>query len=180
MIRGNMKVVTLDSDHKATAAPSAPEQTAGASSAKAPLRLPTRYGAISGRAAKNPRAAHRQAQRDRVDGSSRLAATYPQLKSLSVKLEFAQREGNAKTTGMKYSVNLEHAKSVLLFACPSAECTGGDFDLTAELAAAIAARHRELKGEVRCLGNHKMPLGGMAPCRSVLHYTLNMAYARAR
>jgi hypothetical protein len=135
---------------------------------------------MSGRAAKNPKAAHRQAQRDRVDGSALLAAKYPQLKSLSVKLEFMQREGNTKPTGMKYSMNLEHAKSVLLFACPSPECTGGDFDLTANLAAAIAARHRELKGEVSCLGTHKKPLGGLAPCRSVLHYTLSVGYSKKR
>jgi hypothetical protein len=115
-----------------------------------------------------------------VDGSAGLAAKYPRLKSLSLKLEFAQHESHAKPRGMKYSVNLEHAKSVLLFECPSPECTGGDFDLTKELDAAITAKQRELKGEIRCLGNLKKPLGGVTPCRSVLHYTLSMGYGKKR
>jgi hypothetical protein len=146
-------------------------------SGKAPFRMPTGFPRIKGHAAKNPRAEHRQAQRQRVDEAVRLAEKYPQLNSLKVALEFVNREGMTKTTEMKYSANLEHAKSVLVFVCPISECCGGDFDLTAKLAEAVAKRRTKVAGEMPCLGSHKKAVGEVAPCRSVLRYTLNLVYS---
>ena len=85
-----------------------------------------------------------------------------------------------KRAEMKYSANLEHAKSVLVFVCPISECCGGDFDLTAKLAEAAAEQRTKVTGEVPCLGNHKKASGELAPCRSLLRYTLNLAYSAKR
>ena len=130
--------------------------------------------------ARNARAEHRQAQRLRVDESASLAEKYPHLKSLKGSLEFVDREGMTKTTAIKYSANPEYAKSVLVFTCPIPECVGGDFDLTAKLAEAVANRQTKVTGELRCQGNHKKASGTVAPCRSVLRYKLSLAYSKGR
>ena len=144
---------------------------------KALFRMPTGSPRIKGCASKNPRAEHRQAQRQRVDAALRLAEKYPQLKTLKAALEFVNREGVTKTTKMKYRANPEHAKSVLVFVCPSSACWGGDFDLTAKLAEAVTKRRTKVAGEMHCLGSHKDASGQVAPCRSVLRYTLNLVYS---
>lgn len=149
-------------------------------SGKTPFHVPDHAGAMRGRLAKNPRAEHRQAQRKRSDEAAQMAQKYPHLKSLTVKLKFGGREGVINPTGMKYSVNLEHAKSVLVIACPSPECIGGDFDLTTKLGAAVAERRRQVAGQIHCLGSHKNSSGASAPCRSLLHYTLDLAYSKKR
>ncbi len=116
----------------------------------------------------------------RADESARLAEKYPHLKSLKGSLEFVDRVGITKTTEIKYSANPEHAKSVLVFACPMPECVGGDFDLTAKLAEAVAKRWTKVAGQMHCLGSHKKASGTVAPCRSVLHYALSLGYLKRR
>ena len=160
------------------AAQPADQLAAETTSGKAAFRIPTAaFPRAKGYAARNPRAEHRQAQRLRVDASVSLAEKYPQLKTLKVALEFVDREGMTKTTEMKYSANPEHAKSVLVFVCPISECCGGDFDLTAKLAEAVSKRRTKVAGEMHCLGSYKKASGQVAPCRSVLRYTLNLVYS---
>jgi hypothetical protein len=142
--------------------------------------LPTGLPRTRWCAARNPRAEHRHAQRERVDEAVRLAEKYPQLKTLKVALEFVNREGMTKITEMKYSANLEHAKSVVVFVCPVSECCGGDFDLTAKLADAVTKRRTKVAGEMHCLGSYKKASGQVAPCRSLLRYTLNLVYSGRR
>ena len=153
---------------------------AQASAGKAPFRMPVGLPQGQGHAAKNPRAQHRLAQRQRVDDAVKLADKFPQLKSLKVSLRFVDREGMTKRTEMKYSANLDHAKSVLVFVCPISECCGGDFDLTAKLAEAVSKRKTSVVGEMHCLGSHKRASGNLAPCRSLLRYTLNLVYSASR
>jgi hypothetical protein len=159
------------------AAHPANQLAAETTSGKAPFRLPTGFPRIKECAARNPRAEHRHAQRQRVDEAVKLAEKYPHLKTLKVALEFVDREGMTKTTEMKYSANPEHAKSVLVFVCPVSECCGGDFDLTAKLAEAVSKRRTKVAGEMPCLGSYKKASGQVAPCRSLLRYTLNLAYS---
>jgi hypothetical protein len=128
------------------------------------------------RTGKGPRAEHHEQQRQRVADAGTLAQTYPQLKSLKVQLEYADAEGHGKAREMKFSANVEHAKAVLMFACPNAECIGGDFDLSKELARAIAGRRVVVTGELPCPGSRKKPSKETVPCRSVLRYTLKLAY----
>ncbi len=155
------------------------EVTPGALPAKPPLRLPTAFTGMAGRPAKNPRAEHRQAQRLRVEESVSLAQKYPNLKSLKGNLSFVEREGITKTAEIKYSANPEHAKSMLVFACPLAECYGGDFDLSAKLAQAIAKHQTKLAGDLHCVGIHKKASGEIVPCRSVLRFNLTLGYSKA-
>jgi hypothetical protein len=147
-------------------------------SGKAPFAMPAGVPRLKGCPPKHPRVEHRQAQRQRADEALGMAEKYPQLKTLKVALQFVNREGMTKTTEMKYQANPEHAKSVLVFVCPSSECWGGDFDLTAKLAEAVTKRRKKVEGEMHCLGNHKTASGELAPCRSLLRYTLNLVYAR--
>ena len=162
------------------AARPANEESAEATSGKGVFSLPTGLPRIKGCAARNPRAEHRQAQRERVDEAVRLAEKYPHLKTLKVALEFVNRVGMTKSTEMKYSANLEHAKSVVVFVCPVTECCGGDFDLTAKLAEAVTKRRTNVSGEMHCLGSYKNNSGQVAPCRSLLRYTLNLVYSGRR
>ena len=159
------------------AAHPANQLAAETTSGKAAFRLPTGFPRSKGSPARNPRAEHRQAQRQRVDEAASLADKYPQLKTLKVALEFVDREGMTKTTEMKYSANPVHAKSVLVFVCPVSECCGGDFDLTAKLAEAVSKQRTKVAGEMPCLGSYKKASGQVAPCRSVLRYALNLVYS---
>jgi hypothetical protein len=145
-------------------------------SKKSPFRLPTGSPRFKNQPAKNAQAEHRFAQRLRADEAKPLAEIYPLLKSLKGSLEFADRDSITKRTEVKYAANLEHAKSVLVFACPVHECAGGDFDLTAKLAEAVRGNRTKLEGEMYCLGSHKRASGTLAPCRSVLRYRLRLAY----
>ena len=163
-----------------TVARAASQPGKGPAAGKPPFQMPTGFPRAKGHTARNPKAEHREAQRQRVDEAVRLAEKYPHLKSLKVTLEFLDREGMTKRAEMKYSANLEHAKSVLVFVCPISECCGGDFDLTAKLAEVVSKRHTKVVGEVPCLGSHKKASGQLAPCRSLLRYTLNLAYSGKR
>jgi hypothetical protein len=151
---------------------------AGTIPGKAPFRIPSGFPKLKGCPARNPRAEYRQAQRLRVDEAPSMAAKFPQLNALKVALDFVDREGMTKTTSMKYTANPEHAKAVLVFVCPSPACWGGDFDLTAKLAEAVTKRRTKVEGEMHCLGNHKTISGELAPCRSLLRYTLKLVYSR--
>lgn len=176
---GEMKPAIQKAAVESATTPAA-QVAATASSGKAPFRLPTGFPRMKSHPARNARAEHRQAQRLRVDESASLAEKYPHLKSLKGSLEFVDREGMTKTTAIKYSANPAYAKSVLVFTCPISECVGGDFDLTAQLAEAVAKRQTKVTGEMSCLGTHKKASGTVAACRSVLRYKLSLTYSRSR
>jgi len=152
----------------------------GSALAKSPFRLPTGSARFKNQPARNAQAEHRLAQRLRVEEAKPLAEIYPLLKSLKGSLEFVDRDGITKRSAMKYVANPEHAKSVLVFACPVRECAEGDFDLTAKLAQAVKGRKTKLEGEMYCFGSHKRASGTLAACRSVLRYTLRLGYGRKR
>jgi hypothetical protein len=125
---------------------------------------------------RNPRQEYRLKQRERIEDSPLMAQKFPALKGLKVVLEYFDAEGTTKNGEMKCKLNVEHAKSVLWFACPGVECLEGDFDLTDALAKAVAARHKVATGELRCAGTRKRGDRVPAPCRTLLRYTLNLSY----
>src|SRR4051794_36894732 len=90
----------------------------------------------------NPRMEHRLHQAEIINSSATLAEKYPNLKSLRVDLTYMDSEGGARSGGMKYKVNLEHAKSRFYFNCVQSDCVGGDYDLTEKLAEAIAKKRK--------------------------------------
>jgi hypothetical protein len=124
----------------------------------------------------NPRAEYRLRQSERAQASVSLAEKFPRLSSLKVNLAYFDAEALTKNGEMKYSVNVQHAKSVFCFMCPSGECVGGDFDLSTELEKAVAKRQKMVTGEMRCQGWQKKAKIDKSPCRILLRYTLKLFY----
>ncbi len=129
---------------------------------------------------RNPRAEYRQKQRERVEASQAMAEKFPSLKSLAARLAYHDADGHGKPREMKCTVNVDHAKSVFCFACPSGECIAGDFDLTQALAKAIAGRKKMIEGDLRCHGYRVRGAQGKVQCQVVLHYKLTLDYNPAR
>jgi hypothetical protein len=127
----------------------------------------------------NPRAEHRLRQSQRANDSVSLAERFPRLGSLTVNLAYFDAESLNKNSELKYKVNVEHAKSVFCFACPSGECVGGDFDLSEVLAKAVAGHRKVASGEMRCQGWHKRAKIERAPCQVLLRYSLILDYDRS-
>jgi hypothetical protein len=101
-----------------------------------------------------------------------LAEQFPKLRSLTVTLEYRNAEAQSRRSQLKYTVNLANAKSVFRFACPNSECIRGDFDLSAELAAAVAKRRTKVVGELVCKGTTIK----RSRCGNTLNYTLLLGY----
>jgi len=123
-----------------------------------------------------PRAEYRRQENERVKNSSTLAEKFEKLKSLTVELEFLSSEKLGRTSQLRYTVNVEHAKSLFLFDCPNKECVQGDFDLSADLARAVAARHTTVSGEMVCPGWRSKTTIDRVPCGHVLRYKLTAGY----
>jgi|SRR5215472_14132107 len=114
----------------------------------------------------------------RVKESPALSEKYRDLKSLKVRLAYCGPEGTLRGTEIKYDVNLDVARSVFSFNCPNAECIGGDFDLSDELARAIRTRRKLAEGEKCCQGWYRRATSEKADCRKLLRYTLTLEYHR--
>jgi len=125
---------------------------------------------------RNPRQEYRLKQRERIEASPLMTTEFPQLKTLKVLLEYFDAAGVTKNGELKCKLNVEHAKSALLFACPGGECMGGDFDLSEPLARAVAARQKVVAGELRCGGTRKRGDREIVPCQTLLRYKLNLKY----
>lgn len=122
------------------------------------------------------RATYRQEEDQRVKASVSLAEKFKALKSLKVDLTYLSPDGDAKTSEIKYMVNLQNAKSVFRFNCPNHECIRGDFELTKELAAAVAARRKTVAGEMVCQGWRSRTTIDTVHCHNVLRYKLTLTY----
>jgi hypothetical protein len=125
---------------------------------------------------RNPRQEYRLKQQIQIEGSPLMTKKYPRLKALKVVLEYFDATGTTKNGQMKCKLNVEHARSALWFACPGAECLGGDFDLSEALAKAVAGRCRVVRGELQCQGTRQRGERGRVPCQTVLRYRLNLNY----
>ena len=126
---------------------------------------------------KNPRVEYRLLQHERINTSTSLTEKFPKLKALSVDLSYFDSTGLTRNGAMKYRLNLEEAKSVLYFNCPSGECVGGDFDLTEALAQAVVGKHKIVTGEMRCQGvRHNKQPKDQVPCQNLLRYKLSLGY----
>jgi hypothetical protein len=113
---------------------------------------------------------------ERVRNSATLAERFEQLKSLTVDLAYFGPENLSRSSQVKYTLNLAHAKSVFRFDCPNPECVQGDFDLSAELAKAVAARHSSVSGQMVCQGWRSKTTMDSIACGHVLRYKLTVGY----
>ncbi len=122
------------------------------------------------------RAEYRQKEAQRVKDSASLAAKFGHLKSLRVDLQYFDSDGVHPTGQVKYTVNLVNAKSVFRFHCPNNECVRGDFDLTDELAKAVAGRRKTVTGELVCQGWRSRTTINQVRCHNILRYKLSLTY----
>ena len=122
------------------------------------------------------RKAYRRKAFERAEKSPSLAMAYPQLKTLSVDLLYFDREIVSFGHGLRYRANLETAKSMLQFTCPSTLCHRGGFDLSNELSCAVAKRRKALDGEVHCHGSRDQESGKTVPCESILHFKMILTF----
>src|SRR6266446_9533086 len=97
-------------------------------------------------------------------------AAFPELKTLTVKLAHFDATGSRKGGALKYTVNMAHAKSLFRFDCGNAECLCGDFDLSDELARAVAAHLETTTGEKRCTGWRNKTTIDTVRCDNLLRY----------
>jgi hypothetical protein len=122
------------------------------------------------------RAEYRDQEGERVKASPSLASKFQKLKSLKVTLGYYNPKGVSQNGELKYAVNLEHAKSVFRFRCPNDECIRGDFDLTKELASAVARKRTDVSGELPCHGWQNKATVDTVHCQNVLRYKLKLGY----
>ena len=122
------------------------------------------------------RAEYRDQEGERVKASPSLAHRFQKLKSLIVNLGFYNPKGVTPDSQLKYVVNLNSAKSVFRFRCPNDECIRGDFDLTKELAGAVAKKRTVVTGELSCQGWQNKTTIDTVHCHNILRYELKLAY----
>jgi hypothetical protein len=123
-----------------------------------------------------PRAEYRRQEGERVKNSPTLAQTFSQLKSLTVNLAYSSPENLTPSNHLKYTVNPASAKSLFRFDCPNQECVEGDFDLSTDLANAVASHQTTVSGQRVCQGWRSRATIDQVPCGHILHYTMTVGY----
>ena len=122
------------------------------------------------------RTEYRVRQRQRATDSASLSDKFPQLKSLSLDLGQYDSIGLSRTSQVKYTLNLKHARSLFRIDCSNQECVCGDFDLSAAIDHAVAERREEVTGEVRCQGWASKTAIDQVRCGKILRYRLTLEY----
>ena len=115
-------------------------------------------------------------ERERIKLAASLAETFPDLKALSALLCYFGPFARTPQSEVKCTFNLAHAKALFRFSCPNNECVGGNFDLSAELARAVAERRETVAGELRCQGWQSKTTIDQVSCDHVLRYTLTLGF----
>ena len=123
-------------------------------------------------------AKHQERQGRRVKESLTICERFPRLKSLTVNIRYHDPGAPDSSHPLKFAVNVQHAKSVLLFPCPNAECSLGGFDLSEELAKAVRRHWTTVTGEMSCQGWSNRNTVGTIHCHCALHYSLQLGYWR--
>ena len=124
----------------------------------------------------SPRVEHLRQENLRAQASPSLAESFPHLKSATVDLGYYHPGKLTRNSQIKYTVNLEHAKSIFRIGCPNHECVGGDFDLSDALGRAVRARQTNVAGEICCPGWRSRSTIDVVPCSNILRYELSLGY----
>lgn len=131
---------------------------------------------MTNRTGTSPRHEYLQQEKQRVMQSPPLTEKFPVLKSMIVDLGNHDAEAAVPTSQVRYTVNIDHARSVFRVGCPNPECVRGDFDLTDALAQAIAARHTTVSNRLQCQGWRNRTTINSVPCGKILRYTITLGY----
>jgi len=126
----------------------------------------------------SPRVEYRTQESQRVSRSALLREKFGQLKTMTVDYEYFSPEGNTRNRQIKYTVNLEQARSVFRLECLNHECVGGDFDLSEVLEEAVSARQATVTGERCCQGWLNKNTIDQVRCRHIIRFQLNFEYTR--
>ena len=126
-----------------------------------------------------PRADYRREEAQRAEASHTLSQEFPSLKALTVAFAYFDPDGLSQNSEIKYTVNPAHAKSVFRLDCRNPTCVRGDFDLSAELARAVAARRTTVTGEMRCEGWLNKDVMEKTRCHNILRFKMSLKYASA-
>ena len=124
----------------------------------------------------SPRQEYLLQENRRVESSPLLAERFPSLKSMTVDLAYYDTDRPERTSQIKYTFNLERAKSVFRLDCQNPDCVGGDFDLSDVLAEAVMERRTEVTGELSCQGWRNKNTIGSHPCGKVIRFNLTLGY----
>jgi hypothetical protein len=123
-----------------------------------------------------PRFEYRDEISRQVNSSPSLAEKYPQLKSLEVNLGHFSAKGVTRNSQIKFTPNLDMAHSLFRVDCPNQGCIGGDFDLSKQLAKAVAEHQTTISDEVCCQGWLSQTHIDSVHCHNILRFTLNLTY----
>lgn len=123
----------------------------------------------------SPQAQFRLRQRQRVNDSVDLSRKFSGIRSVTITLAYFDANGS-RLSMLTYSMNVQHAKSVISFPCPSGSCFDGDFDLSGVLSEAIGGHRKTAEGEIRCEGVKPLAKDTLQPCHNLLRYRITLGY----
>jgi hypothetical protein len=113
----------------------------------------------------------RRAERlDRADAAGKLHARVPHLRSLKIEIR-EHSQSMTETTYVRRFV-IDHAAALVDVPCSDTRCTGGGYDLTAEVLRALDGRVERLVGDRTCGGQCR--IGG---CSRELRFEAIATYA---
>jgi hypothetical protein len=124
----------------------------------------------------SPRSEYLLRESQRAQASPTLAEKYQTLKSLTVDLAYYDSEGLIRSSQIKYTVNIERARSVFRVGCHNHECVQGDFDLSAVVAESVAAQRTTVSSELCCQGWSSRATINTVHCHNILRYKLTLGY----
>lgn len=121
---------------------------------------------------RNPETARRLAERrQREDEAPRLAALFPKLESLGIRV----LEGNPGISNQAGAhtrrVVVSTAPALFVLPCGDSQCRDGGHELTEQLLAGLRQGKLQFEGEDSCRG-----VIGTAECRRVLRYVAIASY----
>ncbi len=125
-----------------------------------------------------PRADYRQKESLRASQSAPLAERFEELKALTVEFAYLNPDGSSRNRAIKYTVNIERARSVFRIDCLNHECVGGDYDLSDQLAQAVKLRQSTVTGEMHCQGWQDKDSIDRIRCDHVLSFKLALEFQR--
>jgi hypothetical protein len=112
----------------------------------------------------------REARQQLFDASP-MVSNYPGVGEIAIELTFSDPEGKQRPSarGLLFGPDM---RAYFHFACPMRDCTGGGFDPSGDLLAALSKRRNGHTGAAACKGVR--PRGGVKtqPCGIELHYTM--------
>jgi len=124
----------------------------------------------------SPRNDYLKQEQLRVESSPMMVEKFPDMKSMTINLAYFDVNRPNRSSEVKYTVNLDNARSVFRIGCQNPECVGGDFDLSQTLAKAVKKKETAVSEELTCQGWKDAGGIGSIRCGRILRYKLSLGY----